>query len=140
MTLASTQFILCKANDLVNSHGERANPTVAVATCVEHCLDITSDVFIEIIRLDVMNQGVGVHVTQLKIHTMLWLYVVIMEFVHDDLTQIKDGLPEVDGFVDYNLDLPHLAPHEVLTEDDFQFEVWLHNPLEIYVLIHHKIN
>ena len=73
--------------------------TVAVATCVEPGLDIASNVFIEIMSLDVVNQGVGVHLTLSKIRAILWLQVVIMEFVHDDLTQIEDGLPEVDGFV-----------------------------------------
>ena len=76
--------------------------TVAVVACVKLSLNIASDVFIEIISLDVINQGVGVHVTQLKIHMILWLHVVIMELIHDDLTQIKDGLPEIDKFVHMN--------------------------------------
>ena len=44
--------------------------------------------------------------------------MVIMEFVHDDLTQIEDGLPRVDGLVHYDSDLSLLGPHQVLTEDD----------------------
>ena len=117
---SSAQFVLHKANDfLVNSHGERTSPTVAVATHVEPSLDITSDVFVEIVSLDVVNQGVSVHVTQLKILTILWLHVVVVELVHDNLTQVKDGLPEIDGFVHYDLDLSHLVPHQVLTEDDY---------------------
>ena len=58
-----------------------------------------------------------------------------MELVHDDLTQIEDGLPKVDGFIHNNSDLPHLAPYQVLTEDDSQFKVWLHHILEICLLV-----
>ena len=57
------------------------------------------------------------------------LHVVIMDIVHDDLTQIEHDLPEVDGFVHYDFDLPHLAPHQVLAEDNSQFEVRLHHLL-----------
>ena len=85
--------------------------TAAVAAHVKPSLNIAGDVFIETISLDVVNQGVGVHVTQPKILIILQLHVVVMELVHDDLTQIKDGLPEVDGFVYYDSDLPHLACH-----------------------------
>ena len=87
---------------------------LTIAACVEPSLDIASNVFLEIVSLDVINQGVGVHVTQLKIRAVRWLHVIVMELIHDDLTKIKDGLPEVDGFVHYNSDLPH----QVLTEDD----------------------
>ena len=85
--------------------------TVAVAVHVKPSHGIAGDVFIEIVSLDVVNQGVIVHVTQPKIRTILRLHVVIMECVHYDLTQIKDGLPEVDGFVHFDWDLPHLTPH-----------------------------
>ena len=111
-----------------------------VATHVKPSLDIIGDVFIEIVSLDVINQEVSVHVTQLKIHAILWLHVVIMELIHDDLTQIKDDLPEVDGFVHYDSDLPHLTLHKVLAEDNSQFEVQLRNPLEIHLLIHYEID
>ena len=91
--------------------------TGAVATSAEPSLDITGDVFIKIVSLDDVNQGVSVHVTQPKIRAILLLHVVIMKLLNDDLTHIKDGLPEVDGFVHHNSDLPHLTSHQVLTED-----------------------
>ena len=40
---------------------------------------------------------------------ILGQHVVIMKFVHDDLTQIKDGLSKIDMFIHYDSDLPHLA-------------------------------
>ena len=52
----------------------------------------------------------------MKICAILWLHVVVMEFVHDDLTQ--DGLPKVDRFGHCNSDLLHFASYQVLTEDD----------------------
>ena len=86
---SSTQMVFDKVNDLlVNSHGERMNLTAAAATHVEPSLNVTSDVFVEIIRLDVLNQGICGHVTQPKIRTILQLHVVIMGFIHDSLTQI----------------------------------------------------
>ena len=89
----SSQFVLHKANDLlVNSQEERTN--VAVATCVKPSLNIAGNVFVEIINLDVVNQGVGVHVTQPKICTIFWLHVVTVKLVHHDLTRIKNGLPK----------------------------------------------
>ena len=94
------------------------NLTVAVATQVELSLNVTGNVFVEIISLGVINRGVGVHVTQLKFFTIPQLLVVVMELIHDNLTQIEDGLPKVDGFVHYNSDLSHLTPHQVLAEDD----------------------
>ena len=93
--------------------------TAAVTTHVEPSLDIASDVFVEIVSLDDISQGVSVHVTQPKNHAILRLHVVVVELVHDDLTQIEDGLPKVNGFVHYDSDLPHLAPHQVLTEPDY---------------------
>ena len=113
---------------------------VAVAIHVKPGLNVASDVLVEILSLDVVNQEVGVHVTKLKIHAILQLHVVIMELIHDDLTQIEDGLPEVDGFVHDHFDLPHLAQHQVLAEDDYRFEVQLHHPLEIHLLVHHEID
>ena len=103
-------------------------------------MGIAGDVFVEIISLDVANQGGSVHVTQLKIGAILLPHVVVMEFVHDDLTEIGDSFPKVDGFVHYNSDLPHLAPHQVLTEHDFRFEAWFYHPLEIRLLICHEID
>ena len=44
------------------------------------------------------------------------LHVVLVKLVHDNLTQIENGLPEVDEFVHDDSDLFHLAPHQVLTE------------------------
>ena len=89
----------------------------AVTTCVEPSLDIISNVFIEIISLDVVNEGVSVHITQLKILAMgtsiLQLHVVMMDFVHNDLTKIEDGLPKVYEFVHYDSDLYHFAPCQV---------------------------
>ena len=92
---------------------------MAVAACVKPGLNVNGYVFIEIVSLGVINQVVSVHVTQLKICTILGLHVVITELVHDDFTHIEDGLPKVDGFVHYNSDLPHPTPHQVLSEDEF---------------------
>ena len=61
---------------------------MTIVLCVKPSLNITGDVFTEIISLDVVNQGVGVHVTQPKTRAILQLHVVIMELVHDDVTQI----------------------------------------------------
>ena len=65
-----------------------------------------------------------------------------MELIHDSLTQIEDGLPEVDGFVHDHSVLPHLTRHQVLAEGDCQslFEVQLCHPLELCLLICHEIN
>ena len=63
-----------------------------------------------------------------------------MELIHDNLTQTEDGLPEVDEFVHDDSDLSNLAPNQVLTEDDSQFEVQLHHLLEICLLICHEID
>ena len=41
-----------------------------------------------------------------------------MEFVHDDLTEIEDGLSQVNGFVHDDTNLSHLAPHQALAEGD----------------------
>ena len=49
--------------------------------------------------------------------------IVVMEFIHDDLTQIKNGLPKIDVLVHYNTGLSQLTPRQVLPEDDCQFEV-----------------
>ena len=69
----STKFAFHKTNDLlVNSHGERTNQTVAIAAHVKPSLNVASDVFVEIVSLHVVNQGVSVHVAELKIHTILW--------------------------------------------------------------------
>ena len=114
--------------------------TAAVATCVERSLNNAGDVFVEIISLDVVNQGVGVHVTQPKVITVPGLHVAITKLIHDDLTQIEVGLPEIDGFVHDDLDFSHLAPHQVLTDDDSQFEVQLYHPLEIHLLVCHEID
>ena len=136
----SAQFILYKANDLlVSSHAEEANPAVAIAAHAEPSLNVTSDGFVEIVSLDVENERVSVHVTQPKICTILWLHVVVMELIHDSLTQIEDGLPEVDDYdyyyYHYDSDLFHLAPHQVLTEDNSWFEVQFHHCLEIHLLV-----
>ena len=74
-------------------------------------------------RADALNKGVGVHVTQLKVLTILGLHVVVMEVIHDDLTQMEDDLSKIDRFAHYNLDLSHLAPHQILAEDNSGFEV-----------------
>ena len=116
----------------------------ALATCVEPSLNVIGNVFIEIIGLDVVNEGVSVHITQLKILAMgtsiHWLHVVVMVFVHNDLTKIEDCLPEIDGFVHHDLDLPHFAPHQVFTKSYSRLEVRLHHPLELGLLIHHEID
>ena len=131
-------MIFHKANDLlVNSSWKRT--TAAVATCVEPSLNVISDVFIEIIHFDIINEGVSVYVTQSKFLTIRGLHVVVMGFIHDDLTQIEDGLPEVNGFVHYKSDLPHLTPHQVLTEEDSLFKVQLHH-LEVCLLVHKEID
>ena len=80
-----------------------------------------------------------VHVTQLKVCAMLQLHVVVMEFKHDDFTQIFDGLM-IDEFVYYDSDRSHLTPHQVLTEDNSRFKVRLHHPLEIHFLVCHEID
>ena len=113
---------------------------MAVTTHVEPSLDIASNVFVEIISFNVVNKGVSVHVTQPKVLAILGLHIVIMEFVHDDLTEIEDGLPKEDGFFHYNTGLSQVAPHQGLGEDDSLFEVWLHHLLEIHLLIHHELD
>ena len=60
--------------------------------------------------------------------------------MHKDLPQIEDCLFQVNGFVHYNLDLPHLAPHQVLTEDDSQLKVRLHHLLEACFLIGNELD
>ena len=61
--------------------------------------NVTSNVLLEIISLDVVNKGVSVHITQPKALTILGNHVVIMKLIHDDLTQMEDDVPEKDGFV-----------------------------------------
>ena len=64
-----------------------------------------------------------------------------MEVIHDDLTQIEDGLHEIDRFVHHDdTDLSHQAPYQFLTEEDSRFEVQLHHPLEICLLVHNELN
>ena len=47
----STQFVLHRANDLlVNFHGEKMNPAVAVAIRVKPSLNVVGNVFVEIVR------------------------------------------------------------------------------------------
>ena len=92
---------------------------LTVATSVKPSLNIAGNGFVEMTGLDVINEGVGIHVAQPKVLTILGLHVlVIMKFVHDDLIQIKDGLPEVDRFAHYDTGLSHLASHQVLAEDN----------------------
>ena len=63
-----------------------------------------------------------------------------MELLHDDLTQIEDDLPEVDGFVHDNTNLSHVAPHQVLAKSYSRLEIRFHPPLEICLLVCHKID
>ena len=77
-----------------NSYVKRENLSVAIPTNVKSSLDITGNVFIKVISFNVVSEPVGVHVTQLKILAILQLHVVVMEFVHNDFTQIEDGLPK----------------------------------------------
>ena len=91
---------------------------MVVATCVESGGNIAGNVFLEIICCDAINERVSVHVTQLKVCAILGLYVVIIKLIHNDLTQIEDGLLEIDRFVHDDSDLSHLAPHQVLAEDN----------------------
>ena len=114
---SSVQFILHELNDLlVYSYKKRM--ILTVVTHVKPSLNIAGNVFIDIISFNVVNEGGGVQVTQPKVLAIPGLHVVIMEFISYDLTQIKDGLPEVDEFVHYNTGLSHLTPHQVLAEDD----------------------
>ena len=82
----------------------------------------------------------GDTVTQPKILAILGLHVVIMVFGHDDLAQISDGLPEIDGFVHKVMYLFHLVAHQVLTEDNSQLEVWLHHLLKLCLLIGNELD
>ena len=72
---------------------------VAVAACVEPSLNIVSNVLAKIVGLNAVNEGVCVHIAQLKILAILWEHVVVMKLVHDNLTKIENDLPQVDGFV-----------------------------------------
>ena len=64
----------------------------AVSTCVKSSLDVFSNVFIEIVCYIVVNKGACVHMTQLEVLPILGEQVGVMEFVHNNLTQIGDGL------------------------------------------------
>ena len=87
-----TKFVLHQSNDmLVYSYGKRM--ILTVATHVEPSINIISNVLVEIISLEVINKGVSVHITQLEALAVLGDHVVMMEFVHDNLTKIEDDLP-----------------------------------------------
>ena len=86
------------------------NLTVVVAAHVKPSLNITGDVFTETVSLDVVNQGVSVHVTQSKIHAILRLHVAVMVFVQDDLTQMEVGFPRQMGLFIMTQTFPILYP------------------------------
>ena len=82
MTCAKTQ----SNNLLVNSYRKRT--ISVVATCVESSLNVIGDNFVEIVGLNLVNEGVGIHISQPKILAIHGEHVVVMEFEHDNLTQI----------------------------------------------------
>ena len=82
-----------------------------VAACVESSINIVGNVFIEIIGLNVINEEVSVHITQLKILGILGKHVVIMKFAHNNLTEINNRLAKVIGFVHENCSFSYFASH-----------------------------
>ena len=102
-------FVQDWRNLFVNSYGKRT--AAAVAACIESRLNAISNVFIEILSLNLVNEGVTIHVTQPKIVAILGKHEVVMKFVCDNRTQIKDGWSQVNRFVHNGTNLSHLAPH-----------------------------
>ena len=75
-----------------------------------------------------------------KICAILQLHIDVVELIYDDLTQIKDGLPKVDGFVDDDSNFSHHAPYQFIMEGNSFFEVPLHHLLKICLLISDELD
>ena len=54
-----------------------------------------------------------------------------MKLAYNSLTQIKDDLPDINGFVHDDSDLSHATPHQVLAEDDSRLKVQSHHLHEL---------
>ena len=54
----------------------------------------------------------------MEVTAILWFHVVVVKFVHDDLSEIQYSLTKVNRFVHHYFDFAHVATHEVFTKEN----------------------
>ena len=89
-----------------------------------------SDVFVEILGLDLVGQAVRVGEEQPGVVAIRLPDESVVEVIHQDLRDIQDVCSQVDGLIELQLRLLHMDDYQALGEDDPTIEVGLGHELQ----------